>query len=172
MKIEAASEQHQSAYRLYFRHCREEGFDYYCELPDDADGWLSKVLQHADAEALPEGWVPCQTWFLLTDDGEIVGAARLREGETEVIQDEIGHIGFEVLSSWRGHGYGRVLLQYVQAMAAAPACGNWVLVCDAANIAGLRTIEACGGQRLEDMPQADGSVARRYSLASLASLIE
>lgn len=171
MKIEAASEQHLSAYRRYFESCRAEDFEYYRGLADAADAWLHKVVQHADGEGLPDGWVPCQTWFLLTDDGEIVGAARLREGETEVIQDKIGHIGFEVLPAWRGHGYGRVLLQYVQAMAAAPACGNWVLVCDATNLAAVRTIEACGGQRMDDMPQPDGSVLRRFSLTSLASLM-
>ena len=167
MKIEAASEQHLSVYRRYFQACRDEDFEYYRGLPCDADGWLHKVVQHADGEALPDGWVPCQTWFLLSDDGEIAGAARLREGETAVIQDLIGHIGFEVLPQWRGNGYGRVLLQYVQAMAPPPACGNWVLVCDADNQASVRTIEACGGQRLEDMPQPDGRVLRRYSLASL-----
>ncbi|AUH50161.1 hypothetical protein CXB49_04665 [Chromobacterium sp. ATCC 53434] len=172
MKIESASEQHMAAYRRYFQRCRGEDFEYYRELGDDADGWFRKMVRHADGEALPAGWVPYQTWFLLEDDGEIAGAARLRRGETEVIQDRIGHIGFEVLPEWRGNGYGRVLLQYVQAMAGQPACGNWVVVCDSANPAATRTVEACGGQMLEDVRLADGTVLRRYSLTSLASLIE
>ncbi len=171
MKIESASERHMTAYRRYFQRCRDEDFEYYRGLGDDADGWLSRMVKHADGEALPAGWVPYQTWFLLADDGEIAGAARLRQGETDVIQDRIGHIGFEVLPEWRGHGYGRVLLQYVQAMAGQPVCGNWVVVCDAASPASIRTIEACGGQLVEELAQADGTVLRRYSLTSLASLI-
>ena len=172
MKIEAASEHHLPAYRRYFQACREADFEYYRGLEGDAGHWLGQVVLHAQGKSLPAGWVPCQTWFLLTGEGEIIGAARLRQGETDVIQDLIGHIGFEVLPPWRGHGYGRVLLQYVQALGSCPACGNWVLVCDAASPAAIRTIEACGGQRLEDMPQPDGRVLRRFSLTSLAGLMD
>ncbi|OHX13238.1 hypothetical protein BI347_06765 [Chromobacterium sphagni] len=172
MKIEAASESHLPAYRRYFQACRAEGLEYYRELDGDAGEWLRQLLRHAERESLPEGWVPYQTWFLVTGEGEIAGAARLRQGETDVIQDEIGHIGFEVLPPWRGNGYGRVLLQYVQALGLCPACGTWVVVCDAASPASIRTIESCGGQRLEDMPQKDGRVLRRFSLTSLAGMLD
>ncbi|UTH72719.1 GNAT family N-acetyltransferase [Chromobacterium sp. IIBBL 290-4] len=172
MKIESASEQHLEAYRAYFDACRKEGLKYYQDLGDDADHWLRQLVLHAEGKSLPAGWVPCQSWFLLTGGGEIVGSIRLRLGETAVIQDEIGHVGYEVLPQWRGHGFGKVLLQYVQSLGNVPVCGNWVLVCDATNIASIRTIEACGGQRLEDMPQPDGTVLRRFSLTSLAGIIE
>ncbi|MEN3029214.1 GNAT family N-acetyltransferase [Chromobacterium amazonense] len=170
MRIEAASEKHLSAYRQYFQACRELDFDYYRDLADDADAWLRKLVRHADGEEMPAGWVPCQIWFLLTPEGEIVGAARLRHGETHMIQEKIGHIGFEVLPKWRGNGYGRVLLQYVQAIAEQPECGNWVVVCDAANAAAVRTVETCGGQLLEDVRQADGTVLKRYSLTPIGGL--
>ncbi|OWY38697.1 hypothetical protein CEK28_11420 [Xenophilus sp. AP218F] len=172
MKIEVASPQHAAAYRAYFQACRVEGFAYYLASGDDADAWFPQLLRHARGEALPAGWTPCQTWFLLDDDGRIAGAARLRMGDTPEILDRFGHIGLEVLPPWRGHGYGKVLLQYVQSMGAAPASGNWVLACPADNIASIRTVEACGGQRLDEIRQPDGAILRRYSLTSLGGMFD
>ncbi|WP_019102635.1 GNAT family N-acetyltransferase [Chromobacterium haemolyticum] len=168
MHIEAADQKHLPAYRPFFLACHEEGLDYYRRAGSDPDAWLGQLLQHAEGRALREGWVPCRTWFLINGRTEIIGAIRQRLADSALIVERIGHIAFEVLPAWRGHGYGRVLLQYVQTLGEKPAHGNWVLVCPADRPAAVRTVEACGGQLLETMENG-GRAFRRYSLTALAA---
>lgn len=80
MHIEAADPKHQSAYRPFFLACHEEGLEYYRRAGDDPDAWLAQLLRHAAGQDLPEGWVPCRTWFLINGQSEIIGAVRQRLG--------------------------------------------------------------------------------------------
>ncbi|MDF0606367.1 GNAT family N-acetyltransferase [Neisseriaceae bacterium TC5R-5] len=167
MRIEAASLMHLVAYETYLEACRQQAWPHYQNINIDAESHLQSLLKHAQGQDLPEGEVACQTWFLLDSAGQIIGAIRLRRADTPFVLDQAGHIEFEVLPAWRGQGFAKVLLQYVQTLGDRPASGNWVIVCLASNAAAIHTIESCGGQLL-GIQKEQGQMLKRYSLTSLA----
>ena len=167
MHIEAADPKHQSAYRPFSWPVTKRGWNIIAAPATTRR--LAGAVAAACRRAGPArrlGAVP----HLVPDQWPIRNHRRgaPAAGDSALIVERIGHIAFEVLPAWRGHGYGRVLLQYVQTLGEKPAHGNWVLVCPADRPAAVRTVEACGGQLLATMELGDRTL-RRYSLTALAA---
>ena len=120
--------------------------EFYAAARADFPAYVQSLLDEEQGINLPPGYVPCSHRWLVDNDGEIVGIARVRHNiSTEFLANEAGHIGYDVPPSYRRRGYGIACLQ--AGLARARELGlERVLVCaDTNNPASWRTIERCGG---------------------------
>ena len=96
------------------------------------------------------GFVPFYHFRILAADGLDVGHLNFRVGDTEHIRVSAGHIGFEILEPFRGHGYA---LQACCAIAPfiRSVCGAVTITCDPDNHASRRTIERLGANFIDEV---------------------
>jgi predicted acetyltransferase len=96
------------------------------------------------------GFVPYYHFRIVTADGSDVGHINFRIGDTEHVRVCAGHIGFEILEPFRGHGYAlqacRALASFVRAVS-----GTATITCDPDNLASRRTIERLGASFLDEV---------------------
>ena len=109
--------------------CLEEAdreWQFIRDLPKDENGFMNawegcdkdtfltsalpEMLAHAKGHRLPEGYVPCTSFFLWSGP-RIAGLFRLRHHLTPTLQEGAGHIGYTVHPDFRGKGYGTVGLR-------------------------------------------------------------
>jgi hypothetical protein len=95
------------------------------------------------------GFVPYYHFRILTADGTDVGHINFRVGATEHVRVCAGHIGFEILESFRGHGYA---LEACHAIApfVRSVSGVVTITCDPDNLASIRTIERLGASFVDE----------------------
>lgn len=96
-------------------------WEYTTALPSDENGltnpyhgvsydeYLAKVLptliSYEHPVSMLEWFVP-ETYYYLWDEGNLVGEFRIRHYLTEALRTGAGHIGYSILKSVRGKGYG------------------------------------------------------------------
>jgi mycothiol synthase len=103
---------------------------------------LNGVRQTADVIEgyLHTGAFDASRWILVRDDAVDVGCLLLTEHPDK--QWEIVYVG--LVPEARGRGWGRLLIQHAQAMAARADCRQMVLAVDADNEPALRAYASCG----------------------------
>ena len=96
------------------------------------------------------GFVPYYHFRILIADGQEVGHINFRVGDTEHVRVCAGHIGFEILESFRGHGYA---LQACQAIApfVHSIYDAVTITCDPDNLASSRIIERLGASFIDEV---------------------
>ena len=100
---------------------------------------------HEDERGLI-GVVPCSHRWLVNSDATIVGVVRIRHQlTTAFLANEVGHIGYDVSPSQRGHGLGVVALHAGLDRARELGLTQVILYADTDNPASWRTIERCTG---------------------------
>lgn len=125
----------------YLQECVNAGVEHYNDALKDPEASLRRNIDIAQGKNLPEGWCRQETYFAV-ENQRLLGAIRLRRGDSECIQNEIGHIGYEVRPSDQGKGIAKKLLQYiVDQQLASPA----LVICDASNIASAKVAQAISG---------------------------
>jgi len=96
------------------------------------------------------GFVPYYHFRILIADGQEVGHINFRVGDTEHVRVCAGHIGFEILESFRGHGYAlqacRAIAPFVHSIYDAIT-----ITCDPENFASMRIIERLGASFIEEV---------------------
>lgn len=124
--------------------------------------------QEADSqgEGLLPGRVPQTVYFLVREGGMILASARLRHTLTSLLEQEGGHIGYDVRPSQRGKGYATLLLGLMLEEARHLGLTRVLITADDDNLASIRVIEKNGGI-LEDKVIAEESdkPVRRYWIA-------
>jgi len=156
----------------------EEQFMEFCEAlkPEDTQGrWLfeykgepfdvlvEKLQDWKQGRQLPEGWVPCSTFYLVKDDGKIVGKSSFRHQLNEFLKTIGGHIGYIIRPDERWKGYGNEILRLTLNKARELGLTKVLVTCDEDNIASAKIIEKNGG-KLEDTYQENKIAVpkRRY----------
>ena len=100
---------------------------------------------HDDERGLV-GVVACSHRWLVSGEGALVGVVRVRHDlPTRFLQEEVGHIGYDVPPAWRGRRLGAVALQAGLEHARQLGLEHVILYADMDNPASWRTIERCGG---------------------------
>jgi tagatose 1,6-diphosphate aldolase len=96
-------------------------------------------------------FVPAYHFRIMLSDGSDVGHINFRVGDTEHVRVCAGHIGFEILEPFRGHGYA---LQACRAIASfiRSFYGAVTITCDPDNRASIRTIERLGAKFTDEIP--------------------
>jgi tagatose 1,6-diphosphate aldolase len=95
--------------------------------------------------------VPFYHFRILVDGWQDVGHINLRVGTNEHVRTCAGHVGYEVLKQFRGHGYA---LQACRALApfARSVSPSLIITSDPDNTASIRTIEKLGAQFMDEVP--------------------
>ena len=101
-----------------------------------------------DRGAVPKGHVPATTYWLVRDDGAVLGSCRLRHRLDEGLWQDGGHIGYDIRPSFRNRGHATEMLALVLEEARRRGL-DWVLLTvDPSNQPSIRVIEKTGGERI------------------------
>ncbi|MRR29181.1 GNAT family N-acetyltransferase [bacterium] len=124
---------------------------------------LGKQRANSRGENLPPGRVAETVFFLVRDGNYLIGSSRLRHSLTPSLENEGGHIGYDVRPSQRGKGYATQLLSLVLEEARSLGLSRVLVTCDDVNIASARVIEKNGGKLINKVvAEEDGQLVRRY----------
>ncbi|WP_432797616.1 GNAT family N-acetyltransferase [Poriferisphaera sp. WC338] len=107
---------------------------------------IERVLAMREGKDLPAGLVPCSSWWLVNDCGEMVGTIDLRHELSERLEMYGGHVGYAVHPDHRGKEYATYMLREVMAIAKAKGMGQLLITCDEDNVASQKVIKKCGGE--------------------------
>jgi predicted acetyltransferase len=152
----------------YAAEFRAAGEERYAFITSDMTWEEFAVLLHkldADSrsEGLPVGRVPQSVYFLVGDGGFIIGSSRLRHTLTPLLEQEGGHIGYDVRPSQRSKGYATLLLALTLEEARSLGLKGVLVTCDDDNYASARVIEKNGGKLLNKVvPEDSNQLVRRY----------
>ncbi|MHB0989031.1 MAG: GNAT family N-acetyltransferase [Bellilinea sp.] len=115
------------------------------------------------SEGLPAGRVPQSVYYLVRNGGFIIGSSRLRHALTPLLEQEGGHIGYDVRPSQRSKGYATLLLALTMEEARGLGLTGVLVTCDDDNYASARVIEKNGGRLINKIVPEDGDkLVRRY----------
>lgn len=130
---------------------------------DDFGAFLARLAACERGEAIPAGFVPHTTYWLVDDADEVVAVSNLRHRLTDNLRLEGGHIGYGVRPSARRRGHGTALLRHTLAAARAFGIAEALLTCAKANAGSAATILRCGGElQSEAFSPERGDVVQRY----------
>ena len=107
------------------------------------------------------GFVPATLYFLVNENGRVLGAIHLRHVLNERLLQNGGHIGYGVRPSERGHGYASITLNMLLDKIRDKGYTKVLFTCDDDNISSYKTIENNNGV-LEDQVEFEGELTRRY----------
>ena len=120
------------------------GDNRYQSAVEDFEAYLERLASDALGVNLPSDRAP-QTVFWLVGDGRIFGQSKLRHRLTPELEDEGGHIGYDIRPSARRKGYGTLILELTLKKAENLGLNRVLLTCDADNTASAKIIEKNGG---------------------------
>lgn len=63
----------------YEKYGEIEKFNMYKEALEDFDNYIRNLIDNSDGIGLPEGWVPCNTYWLINNYDKILGVIRIRK---------------------------------------------------------------------------------------------
>lgn len=123
--------------------CRASGDMRYVLALNDFPAYLRRIAD-GRLEDQPEGRVP-GTEYWLEDAGSIVACIRLRYRLTPELEQEGGHIGYDVRPTMRRRGYGTQLLRLALPVLRDLGISRVRITCDDDNVGSAKVIERNGG---------------------------
>jgi len=128
-----------------------ESAEHYAEGHSNFVTYIQRLKEEAKGINLPDGYVPCSHFWLVNADNAILGGIRIRHHiGTDFLALEGGHIGYDIAPSYRGKGYGKLMLKLAIPKVKALGLEKTLLVADDDNMPSRKIIEANGGV-LEDI---------------------
>ena len=123
---------------------RSTGDDRYDPALDDLDGYFSRIRLYSKGEDLPPHKVP-QDEFWLFDGSRVIGRSGFRRSLTPSLENEGGHIGYDIRPSERRKGFGTLILKLTMRKAWDKGHERVLVTCDDDNIGSAKIIEKNGG---------------------------
>jgi len=109
----------------------------YEKASDDFEQYVSTLIKHSYGKDLPSGWtIPYSTYWLINNDGDIVGVSRIRHNELSLH----GHIGYDVPPRYRNKGYATELLRLSLEKAKIIGLDQVVITCNEKNLPSIKVI--------------------------------
>jgi predicted acetyltransferase len=140
-----------------------EGDERYREALADFEGFIQLCSDEAVGRNLAPDRVPQSTFWLVRDSQRIVGCSRLRHTLNAFLEEEGGHIGYDVRPSERRRGYGTQIMRMTLDKARDLGLKEVLVTADSPNVASWRIIENNGGVlRGEELSQHMGQLLRKY----------
>jgi len=103
------------------------------------------------------------TEYWLEDSGKILACVRLRYRLTAELEQEGGHIGYDVRPTMRRLGYGTQLLRLALPMLREQGIGRVRITCDEDNVGSAKIIERNGGVLSgSGVSRESGKTVRQY----------
>ena len=101
--------------------------------------------------------------IVLLSDGTVVGNCELRDACPTVLP-ESGNVSFTVFEPHRGRGYATEALRHLCELAKERGMCELLVTCSVDNIASKRTIQACGGIKLDQLDVSGNEVYARRNI--------
>lgn len=136
------------------------------ELEKDFGAFVQKLLEQSKGKGMPEGWVP-QDNFWLIDNGEFIGATRVRHRLNDHLLQIGGHIGYAIRPSKRKRGYGTKILKLALGKAKEIGIEKVLLTCDNTNLPSSKIIENNRGEFENEIPNPETGIPKRRYWISL-----
>jgi predicted acetyltransferase len=149
-----------------FRAMAEEyalaGDSRYRPALEDFPAYVRGLLDGARGIGLAPGRVPHST-FWLASGRRLIGRSSVRHHLTPDLEDEGGHVGYDIRPSERRKGYGKLILRLTLAEAGRLGLTRALLTCDADNVASAKVIEGNGGRlHARAVSERSGKLISRY----------
>jgi predicted acetyltransferase len=142
---------------------RAEGDQRYREAIVDFEGFIQLCSDETVGRNLAPGRVPQSTFWLVRHGQRILGCSRLRHTLNAFLEEEGGHIGYDVRPSERRRGYGTLLLRLTLEKARDLGLTQVMVTADTPNVASWRIIENNGGVlHGEELSHHTGQLLRKY----------
>jgi predicted acetyltransferase len=110
----------------------------------DFDAYLRGLSDGARGVGLAPALVPHST-FWLAAGRRLIGRSVVRHYLSPELEDEGGHVGYDIRPSERRKGYGTLILRLTLAEARGLGLSRALLTCDTDNAGSARVIEKNGG---------------------------
>lgn len=133
----------------------------YLRKYDVYEEWLKFVLDN-EKDSTKHTEVTANVFLAVREeDNKLVGMINIRHTLNEYLFNYGGHIGYSVSRIERQKGYAKEMLKVALEKCNQMGIKEVLLVCDADNIASVKTIKSCGGI-LENEVANEGEVIQRY----------
>ncbi len=126
------------------------------QYPTLTDNEIDISLERTSPANPERGWAPAYEFKItLHGKNEKVGGISLRVDNTEHIEQYVGHIGYGISSSYRGHRYAAKACKLIKKVALDHGMKTLWITCNPDNIASRRTCEIIGCEFVEivDLPE-------------------
>jgi len=153
MNVCLAEMKYLSSYQHYLTECFNSGLNKYQTAALDAKSYLENIIAHEQGKNLPSNTPATASYFCLIND-EVVGTIRYRRGNSDFIQQVIGHTGYDTKPSARGQGVAKFMLSWLQEQILTE---HIIVTCEHDNFASKKVIESCGGQFLNQIYSSEKS---------------
>jgi len=130
--------------------------------PYDFTQYLHFLESEKDENNLPADYVPHSTYWLVKEDGRVVGAVNIRHRLNERLLNVGGHIGYGIRPSERQKGYATAILAKSLEKTRELGLDKVLVVCDHWNTPSEKTIRNNGGVLESELTEEDGNVVRRF----------
>ncbi|MCL9782006.1 GNAT family N-acetyltransferase [Vibrio sp. S4M6] len=159
--ISPSTDFHSAFQQFYFDfvHNDPSNADFYSAGNEDFTGYVGQLINESKGKNLLPGYVPCSHFWLIDGRKEIHGALRVRHNlNSKWLQNEGGHIGYDIKPSSRRKGFGSQMLRLGLYKAQSLGIDSIMVTADDDNVGSRKVIEANGG-RLENIVKSlDGDV--------------
>ncbi|HAS61133.1 MAG TPA: GNAT family N-acetyltransferase [Vibrio sp.] len=119
----------------------------YASCLSDFSSYVEQLSDESRGLNLKPNYVPCSHYWLINSDSEVLGVVRIRHHlANEFLQNEAGHIGYDVRPSYRNKGVAKKMLALALLQAKTLKLDQVLITADDDNKASRRVIETNGGQ--------------------------
>lgn len=130
--------------------------------PTDYPAMLKRLQNQSDGIGLREDQVPASTYWLVRDEGRVLGAVNIRHRLNRYLTNIGGHIGYGLRPSERRKGYAPLMLALALERAKALGIDKALVTCDSGNTPSERTILANGGVPDTPYTEDEGIITKRF----------
>lgn len=143
-----------------------ESYEHYTKAETDFEEFIEDEKNASKGINVPEGWVPCSSYWLVDASDEVIGVIRIRHRVDNEFLQIIGHVGYEIKSTCRKQGYGSKLLKLGLVEAKKIGLQKVLITCEEDNIGSKRIIEKFNGMYKKRLVDEDGNNILQYEVCT------